>query len=126
MMFALWGQVSLAQMLTVNTVTRPPFSMVENGVDTGFSIELVEAMADRLGWNYEINRTETFAEMLEGVRNGTVDMAAANISITAARETEMDFSQPVFESGLQIMVHAEDVRAPSLWRAMLSWDLAIA
>ncbi|WP_446728389.1 transporter substrate-binding domain-containing protein [Phaeobacter sp. QD34_3] len=122
----LWGQAIWAQTLTVNTVTRPPFSMVENGQDTGFSIELVDALADRLGWSYEINRTDSFAEMLDGVRQGEVDLAAANISITAARETEMDFSQPVFESGLQIMVHAEDVRPPSLWRAMLSWDLAVA
>ncbi len=126
MLLMLWAQAIAAQTLTVNTVSRPPFSMVENGKDTGFSIELVDALAKRLGWAYEINRTDTFAAMLEGVRSGEADMAAANISITAARETEMDFSQPVFESGLQIMVHAEDVRPPSLLRAMLSWDLAAA
>lgn len=122
----LWGHVVAAQTLTVNTVTRPPFSMVENGVDTGFSIDLVDALAERLGWQYQINRLDSFGAMLDGVRHGEADLAAANISITAARETEMDFSQPVFESGLQIMVHAEDARPPSLWRAMLSWDLAAA
>ena len=54
------------------------------------------------------------------------DLAAANISITARREVLMDFSQPIFESGLQIMVQADDVRQPSLLRALLSWDLAAA
>lgn len=121
-----WGQWLSAQVLTVNTVTRPPFSMLEGGRDTGFSLELLDALAGRLGWSYAVNRVDSFGGMLDGVRRGESDLAAANISITAAREVEMDFSQPIFESGLQIMVQADDVRAPSLLRALLSWDLAAA
>ncbi|MGR3761382.1 transporter substrate-binding domain-containing protein [Roseobacteraceae bacterium NS-SX3] len=122
----LWAVPASAQTLTVATVTRPPFSMAENGRDTGFSMDLIAALAERLGWKYRIAREDSFSQMLSGVRGETADLAAANISITAAREVEMDFSQPIFESGLQIMVQAEDVREPSLWRALLSWDLAMA
>lgn len=121
-----WGAAVAADTLRVNTVTRPPFSMIENGKESGFSIELLQEIASRLDWTLQINRVDTFAEMLNGVQQGTADIAAANISITAAREGVMDFSQPVFESGLQIMVQVDDVSEPSLLHALMSWDLAVA
>ena len=34
----------------------------------------------------------------------SVDLAIANISITSEREKIMDFSQPIYDSGLQILV----------------------
>lgn len=126
LLLLLWSTALSAQVISVNTVTRPPFSMFENGKETGFSLELLQEIAKRLNWTLEINRLDSFAEMLEGVRTAQVDLAAANISITAKREAVMDFSQPVFESGLQIMVQADDVREPSLLHALLSWDLALA
>lgn len=125
-MSLLWGNLLAAQVIDINTVTRPPFSMIENGTETGFSIELLQEIANRLDWTLAINRTDTFSTMLEGVRSGAVDLAAANISITAGRESVMDFSQPVFESGLQIMVQSDDVREPSLLNALMSWDLVLA
>ncbi len=124
--FFVFAQKSLAQNLTVSTVTRPPFSYVEDGVDTGFSIDLLNALANSLGWEYSINRTEAFADMLNSARDGSSDLAIANISITAARETQMDFSQPIFEAGLQIMVPSEATRRPSLLATLLSRELFIA
>ena len=67
-LFLIWGQLLSAQVLTVNTVTRPPFSMVEEGRDTGFSLELLKILAGRLDWEYRVNRTNSFADMLDGVR----------------------------------------------------------
>lgn len=116
-----WGQT-----LVVDTVTRPPFSMVEDGKDTGFTINLVEALFERLEVPFTINRLDNFSQMLLNVALGEADMAAANISVTSTREADMDFSHPIFESGLQIMVATEDMRQPSLLRALISKDLAIA
>ncbi len=115
-----------AQTLSVSTVSRPPFSMVEQGVETGFSMELLAALAETLGWEYQTIRHDTFAEMLEAVQGGESDLAIANISITAAREAAMDFSQPIFEAGLQIMVPYGQGGTPSLLRALMSMDLFIA
>ncbi len=122
----LWAQSSAAQVLTVSTITRPPFSMVENGVETGFSMELLGALSEKLGWQYRTDRVEVFSQMLASVASGDADLAIANISITSARESIMDFSQPIFESGLQIMVPADNLRRPSLWRALMSRDLLAA
>ena len=126
LVMSFWAQSSAAQVLTVSTVTRPPFSMVEDGVDTGFSIDLLRALAERLNWQFQINRVDGFSEMLSSVALKQADMAIANISITSAREAIMDFSQPIFEAGLQIMVPSGNLRSPSLWRALLSRDLLIA
>ncbi len=116
-----------AQTLDVATVTRPPFSMVENGVDTGFSMNLLAALSDALEWDaYSVDRKSEFSDMLDAARSGEVDLAIANISITAARESEMDFSQPIFESGLQIMIPKQSGTDLSLLRAVLSPDLALA
>lgn len=115
-----------SQSLIVDTVTRPPFSMVENGRDAGFSMDLVAALLKRMDQPFEVRRNDSFGEMLLNVSEGETDMAAANISVTSAREVHMDFSHPIFESGLQIMVKTEDLRQPSLVRALFSKDLAIA
>lgn len=124
--FAALAQQSQAQSLSVTTVTRPPFSYVEDGVETGFSMELLEALAEALNWDYTVNRTDAFSDMLSAVQDGSADLAIANISITAQRETQMDFSQPIFEAGLQIMVPSDAVRRPSLMQALLSRELFIA
>jgi len=122
----LWAQGVAADTLTVTTVTRPPFSMVEGGQESGFSMDLLAALGESLGWDYRVERVAQFPQMFDAVRGGQADLAIANISITAARETVMDFSQPIFEAGLQIMVPASDAAGSSLWRAVLSPDLLLA
>lgn len=124
--FATFAQQAKAQALEVTTVTRPPFSYVEDGAETGFSMDLLAALAESLDWDYSVNRVEAFSDMLGAVQDGTADLAIANISITAARETQMDFSQPIFEAGLQIMVPSDAARRPSLLQALLSVELFIA
>lgn len=123
--FVVWATGLFAQDLTIATITRPPFSLVENGKDTGFSLELWDALAKDMGLEYRLERVNVFADMLKLVETGTVDAAVANISITAAREHVMDFSQPIFESGLQIMV-PRDAATTSVWSIFFSRDLLIA
>ena len=63
----LWPGAIVAQELTVGTVTRPPFSMVEGGVDTGFSIDLMTELAADLGAGYRVRRFDNFGDMLRAV-----------------------------------------------------------
>jgi|TARA_B110000908_G_scaffold47283_1_gene57676 polar amino acid transport system substrate-binding protein len=93
-----------AQNLTVSTVTRPPFSLVEDGKDTSFSIV----------------RHDSFSEMLDAVTSGTSDVAIANISITLAREQAMDFSYSIFSSGLRTMIQLKPDSSFSLVSTIVS------
>ena len=42
--FAVFAQHSQAETLTVTTVERPPFSYVDEGEGTGFSMDLLAAL----------------------------------------------------------------------------------
>ncbi|MBF9035166.1 transporter substrate-binding domain-containing protein [Rhodobacterales bacterium HKCCE2091] len=122
------GGVASAQddTLVFATVDRPPFSMPgPNGGRTGFSIDLMEAIAGALGREIRFETAASFPDMFDAVMSGRADGAIANISITAARERTMDFSQPIFSSGLQIMVPEEDGTGAYIW-SLFSRDVAIA
>ncbi|KJZ18947.1 transporter substrate-binding domain-containing protein [Loktanella sp. S4079] len=114
-----------AQDLRITTVTREPFSMNQRGDETGFSLDLWAEVAEDLNWTYEIVRVDSFGDMLSAVSSGEADAAVANISITSSREAILDFSQPIFESGLQIMTPS-DGQGVSMWNALLSLDLLLA
>lgn len=111
--------------LVFATVDRPPFSMPEGDGFQGFTIDLIRAVGEEAGFNVEFRRYELFQQMFDAIANGEVDGAAANISITAAREQVFDFTQPIFESGIGILIHIEDA-AGSVFQALFTWDLAIA
>ncbi len=108
--------------LVFATVDRPPFASLEGATPQGFSIDLMQGIALRLDRKLRFVPKDKFADMLDAVRQGDVDGAIANISITADREREMDFSQPIFESGLQILLPKEDSMFMRL-RGVLSGDI---
>lgn len=109
---------------TFTTVTRPPFSFVEDGRDVGFSVDLLAAIADDLGIEMTLDRRDGFAEMLSAVEQNEVAGAIANISITAQRESVMDFSQPIFESGIQIMLPRKREGA-GVFSSLFTRDIAL-
>ncbi len=113
-----------AQTLNMATVIRPPFVMQGEQGLSGFSIDLMQAIAAKIGRDVRFEVKETFPEMFEAVQNTQVDGAIANISITAERERVMDFSQPIFDAGLQIMVPVGNGTGGSLLSALMRWELA--
>jgi polar amino acid transport system substrate-binding protein len=115
-----------AQNLTVSTVTRQPFSMVIDDKNTGFSIELLAEIAQNLDSEISIVRHDSFSEMLNAVTSGTSDAAIANISITSAREQAMDFSHPIFSSGLRTLIPLKPDSSFSLISTIVSWELFFA
>ena len=125
LIFGIFATTLAAQDLRVVTVTRTPFSQIEEGADTGFSIQLWDAVAQSLGRTYSIERVETFSDMLAAIEDGRADVAVANISVTAERESRMDFSQPIFSSGLRVMVPAGQGQG-SVFSVLWSSDLALA
>jgi polar amino acid transport system substrate-binding protein len=91
--------------VSVRQVT--PFVMTRNGNFEGFSIELWNALARSMNVRTNYSERDTLANLLDAVAKKEVDLAIAAISITSQREERFDFSQPMFESGLQIMVRQE-------------------
>ncbi|MCC6612914.1 MAG: transporter substrate-binding domain-containing protein [Anaerolineae bacterium] len=79
----------------------------DDGSYSGFSIDLWQAIASRTGLSFNYVPLETVTEVLDQVRDAQADVGIAGISITREREEFVDFSQPMFNAGLQIMTSAE-------------------
>lgn len=90
--------------LQVATVERTPFVVKRGTGYIGYSIELWDEVAKEIGVEYELTVFDTFPAMLDSVKSKEMDLAVANITITADREKELDFSHPIYFSGLQIML----------------------
>jgi len=98
------GTKPKAKVLRVVTQRSEPFVIYQDGEYHGFSIELWEKIANKLGLKYEIYGVNTIAKLLDDVRRGAADVAVSGIGITSKREQVLDFSHSYFESGLQIMI----------------------
>jgi polar amino acid transport system substrate-binding protein len=109
--------------LRVATIERKPFAFQQDGAWIGFSIELWKEIAGLYNLKTEFIGTEKFSEMLDSVQNGSVDAAVANISITHSREIRMDFSQPIFDAGLLVLMPNQS--APSVFSVILRKELLL-
>jgi len=98
------SNVSANEEIVIGTIEREPFSYQENGKWTGFSIDLWWKIAEETGFTYTFKEYSSFSELLWWTQNKDVDASVANISITLEREKKMDFSQPIFDSWLNIMI----------------------
>jgi polar amino acid transport system substrate-binding protein len=108
------GAAPRAVTVAVNVVS--PF-VVSNGDQwTGFTVDLWNEIAQRQGWTTDVVVVEDVPAMLETVATGRADVGASGVSITAAREQDFDFSQPILDAGLQIIVPARstEVSSPGL------------
>ena len=93
--------------LRVATRIVKPFVFEENRALTGFSIELWQEISSQLNARSEFVMKPSVKELLEATRSKEADLAISAISITAEREIDWDFSQPMFDAGLQILTPAQ-------------------
>lgn len=90
--------------VTAAVYVAPPFVMTAGTGYTGFTWDLWQLIARDLKLQVQIHKVDSVSELLQQVRDGEVDIAVANLSINAARYSEMDFSLPYFDGGLRIMI----------------------
>lgn len=93
-----------ARPLRVATRVIPPFVFDDNGKLAGFSIDLWQNISEEIKVGSEPAVYSTVVDLLAAVKSGKADLGIAAISITAERSQQFEFSQPMFDSGLQILV----------------------
>jgi polar amino acid transport system substrate-binding protein len=104
--------------LRVVTRVLPPLVVEQQGgALTGFSIDLWNKIAERLQLKATFHIAPDVRALLADMRSDKADVGVAAISITSAREAEFEFSQPILNSGLQIMVRGkgQDADSNPLW-----------
>ena len=79
--------------------TEPPFAYRDSsGEIVGRDIDLARRIAAKMGRRLVVEGAE-FTEILPRLTVGTADMGIATISITAARQKDVDFSRPYAMGG---------------------------
>lgn len=109
---ALSSVATFASAETLKAVTDPsfvPFEMMDTktGKMIGFDMDILAEVAKRAGFEYDLN-TMDFNGIIPALQTGNVDVALAGITITEAREKIVDFSDPYYDSGLRILVRANN------------------
>ncbi|MCK5918390.1 MAG: transporter substrate-binding domain-containing protein [Cocleimonas sp.] len=75
---------------------------------TGFSIDLWDKLAEELGKKTEWVYHDTTPDVINSAYESKVDLGIAAITVSSEREKRVDFSNSMYETGLQIMVSAEN------------------
>ncbi|MGO1307964.1 MAG: transporter substrate-binding domain-containing protein, partial [Microbacterium gubbeenense] len=83
------------------------FQEEEGGDYVGFDIDIINEIADRVGFEIELETTN-FDGIIPGMQTGTFDIAIAGMTITEERREAVDFTSPYYKSGLRIGVPADD------------------
>src|SRR5262245_19169021 len=108
--------------LIVGTKEAPPFAMKQqDGTWRGISIDLWRRVAERSHLRYRFAEADTVQALIDGTADGTFDAAIAAITVTAARERAVDFTQPFYSTGLGVAVSMTEGRWRSVSRALFSY-----
>lgn len=90
--------------LTVGSdIPYPPFEQGKPGNYTGFDVELMEAIAEKIGRTAEFQDT-SFETIFRDVGQGKFDAAMSAATITEEREKAVDFSNPYYLSEQAVLV----------------------
>ncbi len=120
------AQQSGPKELRIVTRVLPPLVVEREGSVSGFSIELWNEIASRLGVRSQYQIAPDIGSLLATVRGAKADVGVGAISVTSVREAEFDFSQPIMSAGLQIMVRGQGKESGSnplsdLFSLLFSW-----
>ena len=110
------------QPLIIGTHEAPPFVIQNpNGAFSGISIELWRKIAAQLGLEYEFREMEV-GQLFQGLQDGTLDVTAGALTVTAERVQKVDFSHPFFTSGLGIaLIQNKGYKLESVIKALFSF-----
>ena len=92
----------------VAVFAEAPFAVQEaSGRWGGYAMTLLDAAAADAKLVLDIRPCATLREVFEGVASGAVDMGVGNTLVTGERLGSVDFSQPILDGGLRVMVPSD-------------------
>ena len=99
------------RLLLFVSVGAPPYVYCDEttGEIRGCDIDIARAAAEKLGLKIEI-RPMPFAEIIPAVKAGKADFAASSITITPARERDVNFTESYGSGGSAFLYRAGETR----------------
>lgn len=82
----------------------PPFEYIDDdGTIIGFDVEMATMILEDAGYTVEVQDI-AFDSLIASLGSGKIDVIAAAMTITAAREEQIDFSDPYYEADQSVLV----------------------
>ena len=97
------------------SIAFPPFGFKDDSSRDyqGFDIDLIQAIGRELGRPVQLSSI-SFDGLVPTIQSKNIDLAISGITITDERKKSLLFSDPYFESGLQIVVRDDNTSINSL------------
>ena len=95
------------QLIIATDTAFVPFEFKQGNTYVGFDIDLWTAIAKALNLNFRFQPMD-FNGIIPGLQTRNNDAALAGITIRDDRKAVVDFSDPYYESGLTILVNADN------------------
>jgi len=106
-LFAATAPAQNKELLVAVDTAFIPFSFKQGNTYTGFDVEMWDAIAKEVGLRYKLQPMD-FNGILPGLQTRNIDVAIAGITMRPDRAKVIDFSDPYYESGLAILVRANE------------------
>jgi polar amino acid transport system substrate-binding protein len=97
------GLIQDGQLLVGTDTPFPPFEIGQPPDLSGYDIEVVDALAEKLGLEVTYQDT-SFDTIFRDTAQGKFDMAVAASTITPEREKTVDFSDPYYQANQSLIV----------------------
>ncbi|MBX9446457.1 glutamine ABC transporter substrate-binding protein GlnH [Dickeya chrysanthemi] len=105
--FSLSGQAAEKPLIVATDTAFVPFEFKQGDKYVGFDIDLWDAIAKQLNLTYTLKPMD-FSGIIPALQTRNVDLALAGITITEERKRAIDFSDGYYNSGLLVMVRADN------------------
>ncbi|WP_320130424.1 basic amino acid ABC transporter substrate-binding protein [uncultured Sphaerochaeta sp.] len=87
--------------------TWPPLEFVDNGVLTGFEVELMPLIGQKVGVSMTVKNIP-WDTIFAGLSNGAYDGVSSGVTVTEERKNSMDFSEPILQAGQVVIIRSSD------------------
>ena len=94
-------------LVATNAEFEPFESLTADGEFVGFDIDLMNAIAEKMGYEVQYENME-FDGVIAAVANGTTDLAISGLTINAKRAKSVNFSNPYYDGAAQILIVGKD------------------
>ena len=109
------------RIVRVGVYEVPPFAEPDAALKwKGFAVVLFEASAIQLQMIPEFRQYANIDDLMSAVEKGEVEAGIGNIMVTSKRLNQVDFSQPILDGGLRVMVPSDRTHTlRRLWNGLV-------
>lgn len=100
------GKKAEENVLKVATnATFPPYEFYENEVPVGIDVEIIQAIADKIGYKMDFTDME-FGSIIPAVQSGKIDVGFGAVTVTEERKQSVHFTSS-YATGIQTVIVPE-------------------